>query len=188
VIYAIRAVGTEFVKIGKASSVGRRLKELDTACPHELHIEAAADWPDQQESAIHLYLKAHCEKFEWFRDSAQTIQVIGWLRAQEEGLRQFRVMFLEFARANGRMPRWLASEFEYPSQKPARPRRVKPAPSVTVWLPPELPRVSSEPQIPMLLTDKERQQANERFEYIKQRVLAKQAAKRSQETISPSSG
>ena len=37
-IYAIKAEGTVFIKFGKAASVGKRLKELETASPHELTI------------------------------------------------------------------------------------------------------------------------------------------------------
>lgn len=78
-IYAIRAVGTSFVKIGRAANVGRRMQELETGCPHELHLEASAPWPDGQETAIHAYLRPHCEKYEWFRDSDATARVLDWL-------------------------------------------------------------------------------------------------------------
>jgi hypothetical protein len=165
VIYAIRAVGTRFVKIGRAKSVGRRLKELDTGCPHELHIEAVADWPDGQESAIHAYLDAHCEKFEWFRDSEKTAKVIEWLQAGEEGLRRFRVTFLAYAEAKA-MPRWtraLQQEYEYPSGK--QPRRK--------------PKVEGEPPSLADLTAEELRLANERYESIKLRALERRG------TISP---
>lgn len=155
-IYAIRAVGTEFVKIGRAKSVGRRLKELDTGCPHELHIEAVADWPDEQETAIHGYLNDHCEKFEWFRDSEKTAKVIEWLQAGEEGLRRFRVTFLAYAEAKV-MPKWtraLQQEYEYPSGK--QPRR---------------PKVEGEPPSLAELTAEELRIANERYESIKLRAL-----------------
>jgi hypothetical protein len=56
-IYAIEAVGSGFIKFGKARSVGRRLKELETACPYDLHIIAVADWPDGAETALHLHLR-----------------------------------------------------------------------------------------------------------------------------------
>lgn len=97
-IYAIRALGTEYVKIGRAKSVGKRLKDLDTGCPHELHIEAIADWPEAHETAIHLYLEDHCQKLEWFKDSHRTKQVIEWLQQKDAGLRSFRVAFLEFTK------------------------------------------------------------------------------------------
>lgn len=93
-IYAIRAVGTEFVKFGKAKSVGKRLQGLETGCPFELHIEAVADWADGIESAIHQYLAEHCQKFEWFRDSDRTAQVIAWMNAGEDGLREFKSAFV----------------------------------------------------------------------------------------------
>ena len=37
-IYAIRAVGTDYIKFGKAISVGKRLKELECGSAHELSI------------------------------------------------------------------------------------------------------------------------------------------------------
>ena len=84
-IYAIRAVGTEFVKIGKANSVGRRLRELEVASPHELHIEAVADWPDGEERRLHIYLRAHYVRGEWFRDGERLTEVIALL-CREDGL------------------------------------------------------------------------------------------------------
>jgi hypothetical protein len=42
VIYAIRAVGTEYIKFGRTESIRQRLKSLETACPHDLHVEALA--------------------------------------------------------------------------------------------------------------------------------------------------
>jgi hypothetical protein len=180
VIYAIRAVGTQYVKIGKAASVGRRLKELETGCPHELHIEAAADWPDAQESAIHEYLKAHCEKLEWFRDSDLTAKVVKWLQDGEAGLRAFRVVFLEHARKGGwmRLPGAVAAEYAYPSKEvKRRVRRVNPN------VQPEIP-----PSIPMLVSEQDRAKANERFEHIKRRSLARKASKRSQEAAQEPAG
>jgi hypothetical protein len=171
VIYAIRAVGTEFVKIGVASSVSRRLKELDTGCPHDLHIEAVADWPDSQESAIHRYLSAHCEKLEWFRDSERTSKVISWLQDRSAGLTRFQYEFTKYiGRSDWRsVPKRLVKAREtreLTEQK--QPRVGKYAPSIAA----------------LRLT----QEVHERYEHIKQRALAKQAAKRSQETASEPAG
>jgi hypothetical protein len=183
VIYAIRAVGTEFVKIGKAGSVGRRLKELETGCPYELHIEAVADWPDPQESAIHEYLRAHCQKFEWFRDSELTAKVIEWLQAGETGLRAFRVAFLEHAKKGGwiRLPGAVAAEYVYPSR--SERKRLSWARANQNVQPP-VPKITEEAGIPVLLSAEDRAQANERYEQIKRRALARKAAKRRQEAAS----
>jgi hypothetical protein len=80
VIYAIRAVGTEFVKVGKAVSVGKRLKELETGCPFELHIEAVANWHDSEERRLHRYLEGCYVRGEWFRDSPRLEDVIRLMR------------------------------------------------------------------------------------------------------------
>ncbi len=97
-IYAIRAVGTQFIKFGRASSVGRRMRELETGCPHELSIEAVADWPDGKETAIHQYLSLDCEKYEWFRESDRTAKVIGWLQEGPGGLLSFNTEYQQTVR------------------------------------------------------------------------------------------
>lgn len=78
-IYAIEAIGTGFIKFGKAKSVGKRLTELECACPHELHILAVADWPDGAETAVHLYLQPEHQRGEWFKDSPLVREVMAWM-------------------------------------------------------------------------------------------------------------
>ena len=78
-IYAIHAVGTPFIKFGRATSVGKRLKELETGSPHDLYIVAVADWPDGAEAAVHKYLEPQAERREWFRDGERTQQLINWM-------------------------------------------------------------------------------------------------------------
>jgi hypothetical protein len=85
VIYAIRAVGTGYVKIGKANSVGKRLKELETSSPHELHIEAVANWPNEDERRLHNYLISLHVRGEWFKDGELMSEVINLFRDQENG-------------------------------------------------------------------------------------------------------
>jgi hypothetical protein len=80
-IYAIRAIGTEFVKIGKANSVGKRLAEIQTHCPHDLELLAAPVWEDRMERVIHAHLRAHNERGEWFRLTPEVQQVIDWMLA-----------------------------------------------------------------------------------------------------------
>jgi hypothetical protein len=97
-IYAVRAVGTEFIKFGRANNLARRLKELETGCPYELDVLAVADWPDGQESAIHSYLSETRVKLEWFMDSARAQEVIGFLNDKEHGLTAFQALFVSTAR------------------------------------------------------------------------------------------
>ena len=85
-IYAIEAVGSGFIKFGRAKSVGRRLKELECACPHDLHIVAVADWPDGAETALHLHLRPVHERGEWFKDSDLTREVLAWMLNGQAGL------------------------------------------------------------------------------------------------------
>ena len=82
-IYAIRAVGSGFIKFGKANSVGKRLNELETASPYELELVAVAKWPDTAERAIHRILEAHNTKREWFRECPESEQVILWMHSND---------------------------------------------------------------------------------------------------------
>ena len=89
-IYAIRCVNTSFVKFGRANNVGRRLKELDTCCPHELEIAAVVSWPDGSETAIHRHLHQQRLKGEWFQDNDTVQRIIGWMLQGIEGLEEMR--------------------------------------------------------------------------------------------------
>lgn len=89
-IYALEAVGTGFIKFGRASSVGRRLAELECGSPYELNIIAVANWPDHAESTVHRYLEPVSERREWFRDSSLARQVIAWMVNGEAGLERIQ--------------------------------------------------------------------------------------------------
>jgi hypothetical protein len=157
-IYAIRAVGTPYIKFGKAKSVGKRLAQLETGCPFDLHIEAVADWPDGQESAIHQYLGDDCQKFEWFRDSDKTASVLAWMCAPE-GLGGFQQAFTEFASARG-LTRFSGAVSALRKAKiaalPKEPRK---------WA-----RVKKRPCLDAVYDDTG---LNSRLEQIKQRVMAR---------------
>ena len=88
-IYAIRAIGTEYVKFGKAKDPVRRLLLLQVGCPHLLEIESVADWPDSEEYAIHAYLTAigaH-HQGEWFKHCDEIVDIVATMR---KGLRGWR--------------------------------------------------------------------------------------------------
>ena len=89
-IYAIEAVGSGFIKFGRAKSVGKRLKELETACPYDLHIVAVADWPDGAETAIHLHLRSMHQRGEWFMDGELTKEVLSWMLNGQAGLERLQ--------------------------------------------------------------------------------------------------
>lgn len=88
-IYAIRAVGTNFVKFGKARDVVKRLSCHQISSPFDLRLVASAPWPDSEESMIHLYLSDCRERGEWFNSSSSVERVIGLLRDGELGLREW---------------------------------------------------------------------------------------------------
>lgn len=89
-IYAIRAVGTEFIKFGKSKNVGRRLINLECTCPLELEIMAIANWPDEAEKTVHKVLEQYWHKGEWFIDSDTTKLVIKCMLKNK--LEQLRAM------------------------------------------------------------------------------------------------
>lgn len=102
-IYAIEAVGSGFIKFGRATSVGKRLKELECACPHDLHILAVADWQDGAETAIHRVLADHRHKGEWLKDCELVKRIIDWMNNKDAGLAR---LHSEVRKLGGR-PRWL---------------------------------------------------------------------------------
>jgi hypothetical protein len=85
VIYAIRAVGTEYVKFGVTGreDAHRRLKMLQTGSPFELEIVATCEGGALVESYIHERLinaEAH-HRGEWFRTTRETDKVIAEMKA-----------------------------------------------------------------------------------------------------------
>ena len=92
-IYAIRAVGTEYVKIGisNTSSGADRITALQISCPFELSFVAQAEWPDGQERCIHVHLKrTGCHvRGEWFRETGETLLVLEYMRNGKRGLAQW---------------------------------------------------------------------------------------------------
>jgi hypothetical protein len=84
VIYAIRAVGTKYIKFGlvNETNVGRRLSTLQIGCPFELEILAIGAGGLDEEREIHRILtdagKHH--RGEWFTESEETDRFIEWIK------------------------------------------------------------------------------------------------------------
>jgi hypothetical protein len=69
-IYVIRAVGSDFVKIGYTKSkrtLPRRLKTLKGSCPFKLIIEAEMEGSKLKERCLHSFCISRHESGEWFR-------------------------------------------------------------------------------------------------------------------------
>ena len=90
VIYVIKALGTDFVKVGvtRGEAIGRRLSTLQIGCPFELSIVALADWPDQVERQLHIYLEPLRERGEWFREGERVSHIMH-LMGEPDGLLKF---------------------------------------------------------------------------------------------------
>jgi hypothetical protein len=83
-IYAIRAVGTEYVKFGVTDNkVNRRLKGLQTGSPFELELLAQCEGGALTEDYVHRRLidaEAH-HRGEWFKSCRETDKVIAEMKA-----------------------------------------------------------------------------------------------------------
>jgi Meiotically up-regulated gene 113 len=90
-IYAIKAVGTEYVKIGVSRGQGPRMTRIgnmQVGCPFELVLVAQVDWPHREEKRIHGHLKRHGlhVRGEWFSMSQETRIIIDLMRDGRAGL------------------------------------------------------------------------------------------------------
>ena len=90
-IYVVKAVGTEYVKIGVSRGIGprmNRLLALQGGCPFELVLIAQADWPHREERRIHAHLRRNGMhvRLEWFRRAGETDIVINMLQDGKYGL------------------------------------------------------------------------------------------------------
>ena len=65
-IYMVRAEGTSLYKIGFAADPAKRMAELQTGCPHTLHLVATGPGDLNREAALHRMLGAHHFRGEWF--------------------------------------------------------------------------------------------------------------------------
>jgi hypothetical protein len=93
-VYAVLAVGTDFVKIGhSAGSAAGRVRELSTASPHELQIlhEYATGTADM-ERGLHLMFHVYQVRGEWFRQDAMMEQLLTNTFARMKEDRRFGVL------------------------------------------------------------------------------------------------
>jgi hypothetical protein len=84
VIYAIRAVGTEFVKFGytKDDSPINRIRTMQVGCPHELLAVAFGPGDEAHEASIHkrLYITGAHHRGEWFTRCVEVDKIIWEIR------------------------------------------------------------------------------------------------------------
>jgi hypothetical protein len=112
VIYAIRAVGTQFVKFGFTSEadVRKRIDSMQTGCPHELKAIAFGPGDRELEHKIHWRLRgagAH-HRGEWFIYCEETEKIIWEIRESSKELPESAVQIeLRDCDAPGRLGRVL---------------------------------------------------------------------------------
>lgn len=73
-VYFIRAVDSEFVKIGTAQDPDKRLRELQTGCPFALVVEGRLPGGVDAERMVHAKLDKHRFRGEWFVLSETDVQ------------------------------------------------------------------------------------------------------------------
>jgi hypothetical protein len=77
-IYAIRALGTNYIKFGYTNNVAKRLSTMQTGCPVDLMLLASCSGDRKTEAWLHLRLlraKAF-QRGEWFNDCEEARQII----------------------------------------------------------------------------------------------------------------
>lgn len=90
-IYAVRAVGTGFIKFGRTGhqlEISRRLSALQIGCPFELVLVATCKGAKTEESSIHAYLiqaGVH-HRGEWFKEGEAVEQVLKHMGVGENRL------------------------------------------------------------------------------------------------------
>ncbi len=99
-IYMIRAIGTGYVKIGKASGadIEPRLIQLQVGCPFELRVIARVDCPDYMEGELHRHLYRDAIRGEWFKLGDRTRRV---LTIMQNGRLEGWQAYLDALRQNG---------------------------------------------------------------------------------------
>ena len=89
-IYAIRAVGTDYIKFGYTdkASAHSRLRELQTGCPFDLSIEASCRGGRALETWVHTRLrKAGLERRnEWFIYGQQAKELVDLMNQDKLGM------------------------------------------------------------------------------------------------------
>ncbi len=103
-IYVIQAVGTDWVKVGIATSPKKRLAWLQTAIPLELVMLAVADWPDEDERVIHGLLWEHRIRGEWFKHCKTVDEIVERMKS---GAKSYTEEFKEHNAPTARLARVL---------------------------------------------------------------------------------
>lgn len=66
-VYIMQEKGGDAVKIGMATDVDRRRRELDASNPRGVIVLAIMDGTEREESTLHWVFRKHRIKGEWFR-------------------------------------------------------------------------------------------------------------------------
>lgn len=83
-IYAIRAIGTNRIKIGTTLNLQKRRSSVQTGCPYPVEIVAYWEGDYRLETLIHRYFEKRRKQGEWFEVSIQEIeQAVSFLRRMQ---------------------------------------------------------------------------------------------------------
>lgn len=77
-IYFVQAGSGGPIKIGRADSVERRMRGLQTGCPQTLIVLAVFRGPARIERDFHARLADHHLRGEWYRPAAPVLREVEW--------------------------------------------------------------------------------------------------------------
>lgn len=80
-VYFIRMAETDYIKIGRANDVKKRLSTLSSGCPFPLFLVDAIEpkehsYDEFLEEEIHLHLKEYRVRGEWFSLDGATLTAV----------------------------------------------------------------------------------------------------------------
>jgi len=101
-IYFARAETTNFVKIGFAVTVGRRLLHLQAGCPYRLKLVREVEGDRSKEAAFHTLFAEHRLEREWFNWVPEMQTAVAVVRSREPVVLNLKLA--TYARQNGVTP------------------------------------------------------------------------------------
>lgn len=75
-VYFIGSPSHEFIKIGRAQDVRKRLSGIAVSSPHELNVLASFFTFSQVEKMLHIMFIEQHERGEWFRENDELLKLI----------------------------------------------------------------------------------------------------------------
>jgi hypothetical protein len=147
VIYAIRAVGTEYIKFGYTAPelLRVRLGTLQIGCPFELEMVAYGPGDLTEEQRVHVHLTAAGRHFrgEWFISSPETQEIVDRLKSYKKPDDPIPQLKADRGSRLGRMLEYMAGVKveDVPTKRALSPIEKRRAERMAWWASREMPDV-----------------------------------------------